>query len=50
MDDLLSKNPFGIVPCYDFMPIKIVDQGNLCVIFNTVNRVSIFFKILMKEL
>jgi len=35
MDDLLSKNPFDIIPCYDFMPIKTVNQGNLCVTFSS---------------
>ena len=35
INDLLAKNPFDIVPCYDFMPIKTVNQGNLCITFNT---------------
>lgn len=35
IDDLLTKNPFDIVPLYDFMPIKTINQGNLCITFNT---------------
>lgn len=35
LNDLLTKNPFEIVPCYDFMPIKTINQGNLCITFNT---------------
>ncbi len=35
LNDLLTRNPFEIIPLYDFMPIKTINQGNLCVTFNT---------------
>jgi len=35
LDELLSRNPFEIVPCYDFFPEKTRRDGNLCITFNT---------------
>lgn len=35
LDKLLSKNPFQIIPCYDFFPEKTKKDGNLCITFNT---------------
>lgn len=50
IEDLLSKNPFDIVPCYDFMPIKTVNQGNLCVTFNTGECSYYIFKYLNERI
>ncbi|KZX16718.1 phage integrase family protein [Methanobrevibacter cuticularis] len=35
LDKLLSKNPYEIIPCYDFFPEKTKKEGNLCITFNT---------------
>ena len=35
LDELLSKNPYEIIPCYDFFPEKTKKEGNLCITFNT---------------
>jgi integrase len=35
LDKLLSKNPYEIIPCYDFFPEKTKRYGNLCITFNT---------------
>ena len=35
LDELLSKNPYEIIPCYGFFPEKTQKEGNLCITFNT---------------
>ncbi|WP_042703189.1 hypothetical protein [Methanobrevibacter arboriphilus] len=35
LNELLSKNPYKIIPCYDFFPEKTQKEGNLCITFNT---------------
>lgn len=35
LDKLLSRNPYEIIPCYDFFPEKTKMDGNLCITFNT---------------
>lgn len=35
LDELLSMNPYEIVPCYDFFPEKTKKDGNLCITFNS---------------
>jgi integrase len=35
LDKLLSKNPYEIIPCYDFFPEKTKRDGNLCITFST---------------
>lgn len=48
--DLLTKNPFEIVPLYDFMPIKTVNQGNLCITFNTGECTYYIFEYLKERI
>jgi integrase len=50
MDDLLVKNPFDIIPCYDFMPVKTANQGNLCITFNTGECSYYIFEYLKKRI
>lgn len=50
IENLLTKNPFGIVPLYDFMPIKTINQGNLCVTFNTGECSYYIFEYLKKRI
>lgn len=35
LDKLLAKNPYDIIPCYDFFPEKTKNEGNLCITYNT---------------
>lgn len=35
LDELLSRNAYEIIPCYDFFPEKTKKDGNLCITFNT---------------
>lgn len=35
LDELLSRNHYEIIPCYDFFPEKTQKEGNLCITFNT---------------
>ncbi|WP_409200046.1 hypothetical protein [Methanobrevibacter sp. DSM 116169] len=44
LDELLSKNPKEIIPCYDFIPEKTKKDGNLCITFNTGECSYFIFK------
>lgn len=44
LDELLSMNPYDIVPCYDFFPEKTKKDGNLCITFNTGECTNFIFK------
>ena len=44
LDELLSKNPYEIIPCYDFFPEKTKKDGNLCITFNTGECSYFIFK------
>jgi len=44
LDELLSMNPYEIIPCYDFFPEKTKKEGNLCITFNTGYCTHFIFK------
>ncbi|WP_067259770.1 tyrosine-type recombinase/integrase [Methanobrevibacter cuticularis] len=44
LDEILSKNPYNIVPCYDFFPVKTKKDGNLCITFNSGECTYFIFK------
>lgn len=50
IDDLLTKNPFDIIPLYDFLPIKTINQGNLCITFNTGESSYYIFEYLKERI
>ncbi len=44
LDELLSRDPYEIIPCYDFFPEKTKKDGNLCITFNTGECTNFIFK------
>lgn len=50
MENLLAKNPLDIVPMWDFMPIKTVNQGNLCITFNSSECSHYIFEYLKERI
>lgn len=50
LEDLLSKDPFNIIPYWDFMPVKTIREGNLCITFNTGECAFYIFKYLEERI
>jgi len=44
LDELLAKDPYEIIPCYDFFPEKTKKDGNLCITYNTGESSYFIFK------
>ena len=44
LEDLLSKNPYEIIPRFELDPVKTKKQGNLCITFATPEWTYYFFR------
>ena len=44
LEDLLSKNPYEIIPRFELDPVKTEKQGNLCITFATPEWTYYFFR------
>lgn len=46
LEDLLTKDPYSIIPVWDLDPQKTKKEGNLCITFNTPETVEAIFNYL----